>query len=111
MRGVTPALSACRRPLHRRLVESGKPTASPRRSPETRIHPRRTISGGSAALDLLRVGSLAAGIELIEEIAFAFSDHSLSQRNIAAGHVGAGLKDVHRLPARGGLLNRSLDGV
>jgi hypothetical protein len=35
----------------------------------------------------------------------------LSQRNIAAGHVGAGLKDVHRLPARGGLLNRSLDGV
>ena len=24
MRGVTPALSACRRPLHRRLAESGK---------------------------------------------------------------------------------------
>ena len=24
MRGVTPALSACRRPLHRRLMESGK---------------------------------------------------------------------------------------
>jgi hypothetical protein len=36
MRGVTPALLACRRPLHRRLVESEKPTASPRRSPETR---------------------------------------------------------------------------
>jgi hypothetical protein len=29
-------LSACRRPLHRRLVESEKPTASPQRSPETR---------------------------------------------------------------------------
>jgi hypothetical protein len=28
--------SACRRPLHRRLVESEKPTASPQRSPETR---------------------------------------------------------------------------
>jgi hypothetical protein len=28
MRGVTPALSARRRPLHRRLVESEKPTAS-----------------------------------------------------------------------------------
>src|SRR5262245_825146 len=27
--GVTPALSACRRPLHRHLVESGKPNASP----------------------------------------------------------------------------------
>src|SRR5262245_21510451 len=37
MRGVTPALSACRRPLRRRLVESGKPTASPRRSPENSI--------------------------------------------------------------------------
>jgi hypothetical protein len=36
MRGVTPALSARRRPLHRRLVESEKPTASPQRSPETR---------------------------------------------------------------------------
>ena len=36
IRGVTPALSACRRPLHRRLVETEKPTASPRRSPETR---------------------------------------------------------------------------
>jgi hypothetical protein len=35
MRGVTPALSARRRPLHRRLVESEEPTASPRRSPET----------------------------------------------------------------------------
>jgi hypothetical protein len=35
MRGVTPALSARRRPLHRRLAESGEPTASPRRSPET----------------------------------------------------------------------------
>src|SRR5262245_31084423 len=35
MRGVAPALSACRRPLHRRLVESEKPTASPRRAPET----------------------------------------------------------------------------
>src|SRR5262249_5851682 len=35
--GVTPALSACRRPLHRRLAESGKPTASPRRSPETQL--------------------------------------------------------------------------
>src|SRR5215469_6272380 len=34
MRGVTPALSACRRPLHRRLVESEKPPASPQRSPE-----------------------------------------------------------------------------
>jgi hypothetical protein len=37
IRGVTPALSACRRPLHRRLVESEKPTASPQRSPETQI--------------------------------------------------------------------------
>src|SRR5262249_53001439 len=37
MRGVTPALSARRRPLHRRLVESEEPTASPRRSPETEI--------------------------------------------------------------------------
>src|SRR5262249_23292132 len=36
MRGVTPALSARRRPLHRRLVESEEPTASPRRPPETR---------------------------------------------------------------------------
>ena len=36
MRGVTPVLSARRRPLHRRLVESEKPTASPQRSPETR---------------------------------------------------------------------------
>ena len=26
IRGVTPALSACRRPLHRRLSESEKPT-------------------------------------------------------------------------------------
>jgi hypothetical protein len=33
MRGVTPAFSACRRPLHRRLVESEKPTASPQQSP------------------------------------------------------------------------------
>src|SRR5438445_5570766 len=38
IRGVTPALSACRRPLHRRLVESEKPTASPRRSPETQLN-------------------------------------------------------------------------
>jgi hypothetical protein len=29
------SLSACRRPLHCRLVESEKPTASPQRSPET----------------------------------------------------------------------------
>src|SRR6516225_8970829 len=36
IRGVTPALSACRRPLHRRLWESEKPTVSPQRSPETR---------------------------------------------------------------------------
>jgi hypothetical protein len=36
IRGVTPALSARRRPLHRRLSESEKPTASPQRSPETR---------------------------------------------------------------------------
>src|SRR5262249_15698043 len=36
IRGVTPALSACRRPLHRRLSESEKPTVSPQRSPETR---------------------------------------------------------------------------
>src|SRR5262249_20933911 len=35
IRGVTPALSACRRPFHRRLVESEKPTASPQRSPQT----------------------------------------------------------------------------
>ena len=35
MRRVTPALSARRRPLHRRLVESEEPTASPQRSPET----------------------------------------------------------------------------
>src|SRR5713226_3520340 len=35
IRGVTPALSACRRPLHRRLSESEKPTVSPQRSPET----------------------------------------------------------------------------
>jgi hypothetical protein len=33
--GVTPALSACRRPLHRRLSGSEKPTVSPQRSPET----------------------------------------------------------------------------
>src|SRR6516225_855903 len=33
---ITPALSACRRPLHRRLWESEKPTVSPQRSPETR---------------------------------------------------------------------------
>src|ERR1035437_3873406 len=32
MRGVTPALSARQRPLHRCLVESEEPTASPRRS-------------------------------------------------------------------------------
>src|SRR5215472_5768320 len=36
IRGVTPALSTCRRPLHRRLSESEKPTVSPQRSPETR---------------------------------------------------------------------------
>src|SRR5262249_15792223 len=36
IRGVTPALSACRRPLHRRLWESEKTTVSPQRSPETR---------------------------------------------------------------------------
>src|SRR5215813_10904968 len=36
IRGVTRALSACRRPLHRRLWESEKPTVSPQRSPETR---------------------------------------------------------------------------
>src|SRR5262249_53405754 len=35
IRGVTPALSACRRPWHRRLSESEKPTVSPQRSPET----------------------------------------------------------------------------
>src|SRR5215471_14503487 len=33
-------LSACRRPLHCRLVESKKPTASPQRSPETQIDHR-----------------------------------------------------------------------
>jgi hypothetical protein len=44
MRGVTPALSACRRPLHRRLAESGKPTASPRRSPETQLASRKIIN-------------------------------------------------------------------
>src|SRR5215831_17508965 len=44
MRGVTPALSACRRPLHRRLAESGKPTASPRRSPETQFKLTGTCS-------------------------------------------------------------------
>src|SRR5438034_4513446 len=64
-----------------------------------------------AALDLLLVGSLAASIEFCDEIAFAFSDHRLSQRDIAACDIGAGLEDVHRLLARGGLLNRSLDGV
>src|SRR6516162_60148 len=36
IRGVTPALPACRRPLHRGLWESEKPTVSPQRSPETR---------------------------------------------------------------------------
>jgi hypothetical protein len=51
MRGVTPALSACRRPLHRRLVESGKPTASPRRLPETQFHPRRIVSVAWAIYD------------------------------------------------------------
>src|SRR5262249_40278180 len=34
------SLSACRRPLHCRLVESEKPTASPQRSPETQIDHR-----------------------------------------------------------------------
>ena len=48
MRGVTPALSACRRPLHRRLVESGKPTASPRRSPETRMASLKIINDARA---------------------------------------------------------------
>src|SRR6266702_844213 len=44
MRGVTPALSARWRPLHRHLVESGKPTASPRRSPETQFKTHGTCS-------------------------------------------------------------------
>src|SRR5262245_13152076 len=44
IRGVTPALSACRRPLHRRLLESEKPTVSPQRSPETLQTRRPTIS-------------------------------------------------------------------
>src|ERR1700756_4710586 len=39
---LLPALSACRRRLHRRLVESGKPTASPRRSPEAQLNPKRS---------------------------------------------------------------------
>jgi putative oxidoreductase len=34
------SLSACRRPLHCRLVESEKPTASPQRSPERQIDHR-----------------------------------------------------------------------
>jgi len=34
------SLSACRRPLHCRLVETEKPTASPQRSPETQIDRR-----------------------------------------------------------------------
>src|SRR5215831_11507151 len=34
------SLSACRRPLHCRLVESEKPTALPQRSPETQIDHR-----------------------------------------------------------------------
>jgi hypothetical protein len=34
------SLSACRRPLHCRLVESEKPIASPQRSPETQIDHR-----------------------------------------------------------------------
>src|SRR5262245_1259704 len=42
IRGVTPALSACRRPLHRRLLESEKPTVSPQRSPET-LQTRRRL--------------------------------------------------------------------
>src|SRR5262249_36306677 len=44
MRGVTPALSACWRPLRRRLVEGGKATASPRRSPENSIETQGTRS-------------------------------------------------------------------
>src|SRR5262245_63335490 len=45
IRGVTPALSACRRPLHRRLLESEKPTASPQRSPETPKQVSRLFRG------------------------------------------------------------------
>ena len=57
MRGVTPALSACRRPLHRRLVESEKPTASPRRSPETLSYYTNTLR--RASVIVTRVTSIA----------------------------------------------------
>src|SRR5207245_2251718 len=66
MRDVTPALSACRRPLHRRLVESEKPTASPRRSPEIlfALTPRPRVGDSPARyLDrsVARVGPAAGG--------------------------------------------------
>jgi hypothetical protein len=57
MRSVTPALSACRRPLHRRLVESEKPTASPQRSPATANHQERFLLAG-LRFDRVVIGGL-----------------------------------------------------
>ena len=53
----------------------------------------------------------APSTALGEKISFAFSDHRLAQRDIAARDVGAGLEDIHRFLARGGLINRRFDGV
>src|SRR5450759_821183 len=61
MRGVTPALSARRRPLHRRLVESEEPTASPRRSSETESGLRADAAASSVLIRDRRQGRRAAG--------------------------------------------------
>src|SRR5262245_65738465 len=78
---------------------------------EGAIHSARfTPIFSPAALKLLLVSPLLAGIELIHEIAFAFPDHGLSQRDIAAGRVGARLEGLHRFFARNSFLNRRFDG-
>ena len=95
IRGVTPALSARRRPLHRRLSESEKPTASPQRSPETRkqvsrLFRRCDLFDWTSSRICLRISANAAAMSQCAALTFCgSSSRTRPSRPRASAHSRA----------------------
>ena len=95
IRGVTPALSARRRPLHRRLSESEKPTASPQRSPETRkqvsrLFRRCDLFDWTSSRICLRISTNAAAMSQCAALTFCgSSSRTRPSRPRASAHSRA----------------------
>ena len=112
IRGVTPALSARRRPLHRRLSESEKPTASPQRSPETRkqvsrLFRRCDLFDWTSSRICLRISANAAAMSQCAALTFCgrFSRTrpSIAVRRCAVLWAGPRRRDGIRAPIPAGI--------